>query len=236
MWEDRPTQSDGTGPTATAKDHRVCKVRPTCCKEGDGVGVDRPGVTSRMRPVPGRRKQWRISEGSSFPLPVIVDHMSVDPETGELGWLIEATIDLVDGEPALVRMTASVPGGLDPYRMQREFRWASPLEMVRDGVPVLLSRGIDPFTYDLPLTGFPEAAVQSRPSNEPLTDQFLEDVAREYLAIGRGYARAIAAERRVSERTVVSWIEKARRRGILTRVPAGGYGGEIVPARKRTVR
>ncbi len=194
---------------------------------------ERLGVTSRIRPAPGRKRRWRISEQMSFPLPVIVDHMFVDPDTGELGWLIEATIDLVAGEPALVRMNAHVPAGLDPYRMQREFRWASPLEVVRDGVPVLLERRIDPFDYDLPLTGFPEAAALSRPRNEPLSDQFLEVIAREYLAIGRGYARAIAAERHVSERTVVSWVEKARKQGILTRVRPGSYGGEIVPKSKR---
>ena len=197
-----------------------------------GTG-QRLGVTSRMRPAPGRKRLWRISAEHSFPLPVIVDHMFVDPDTGELGWLIEATIDLVDGDPALVRMNAHVPGGLDPYRMQREFRWASPLELVRDGVPVLLERGIDPFDVDLPLTGFPEAATLDRPSNQPLTDQFLEDIAREYLSIGRGYARAIAAERHVSERTVVSWVEKARKQGILTRVRPGSLGGEIVPKSKR---
>ena len=78
-----------------------------------------------------------------------------------------------------------------------------------------------PFDVDLPLTGFPEAATLDRPSNQPLTDQFLEDIAREYLSIGRGYARAIAAERHVSERTVVSWVEKARKQGILTRVRPG---------------
>jgi len=37
----------------------------------------------------------------------------------------------------------------------------------------------------------------------------------------------------VSQRTVVSWVEKARRRGILTRVRPGSYGGEIVPRTKR---
>lgn len=196
----------------------------------------RDGVTSRMRPAPGRKRRWHISDHVSFTLPVIVDHMFVDPATGELGWLIEATVDLVNGEPALVRMNAHVPGGLDPYRMQREFRWASPLEVVRDGVPILLAQGVDPFDHDLPLTGFPEAAHRGRPSNERLTDQFLEDIAHEYLAIGRGYARVIAAERHVSERTVVSWVEKARRQGILTRVPQGSYGGDIVPKPKRVPR
>lgn len=190
---------------------------------------DRPGVTSRIRPAPGRRRMWRIQDGISFPLPVIVDHMSADPETGQLEWLIEATIDLVGDKPALVRMSALTPDGMDPHRMQREFRWASPLEIVSVTVPELLRRGIDPFTFDLPVTGFPRAAHLKRPSNSQLSESFLEEIAREYLALGRGYARAIAAERHVSERTVVSWVEKARRRGILTRVPAGSYGGRIVP-------
>jgi hypothetical protein len=195
--------------------------------------MERPGMTSRIRPASGRKHRWRISADHAFPLPVIVDHMFVDPVSGNLGWLIEATIDLVAGEPTLVRMSAQAAGGLDPYRMQREFRWASPLEIVRDGVPLLLARGIDPFEYELPLTGFPEAATLDRPSNERLSDQFLEAIAREYLAIGRGYAQAIALERHVSERTVVSWVEKARRKGILTRVPSGSVGGEIVPRSRR---
>lgn len=176
---------------------------------------------------------WRIADGVSFALPVIVDHMSIDPETGQLDWLVEATIDLTDGEPALVLMSARAPGGMDPFRMQREFRWASPLDVVRVGIPELLERGIDPFDFDLPLTGFPHAAHLKRPSNAQLSDGFLEDIAREYLALGRGYTRAIAAERQVSERTVVSWVEKARRRGILTRVPAGSFGGQIVPRAQR---
>ena len=209
------------------------RARPA--RPAPSEGVERPGVTSRIRRAPGRKRLWRISQTESFPLPVIVDHVSVDPETGKREWVIEATIDLVDGAPALTRMNVHVPGGLDPYRMQREFRWASPLEVVRVGVPTLLARGIDPFEHDLPLSGFPEAAALAGPTNERLTDRFLEDVAREYLAIGRGYARAIAAERGVTQRTVVSWVEKARRRGILTRVAPGSYGGELVPRSRRRV-
>jgi hypothetical protein len=194
---------------------------------------ERRGVTSRIRPAPGRKRNWRIDDEHWFPLPVIVDHMFVDPEAGKRGWLIGATIDLIDDEPALVRMNAHVPDGIDPYRMQREFRWASPLEVVTQGVPALLERGIDPFDFDLPLNGFPEAAALGKPSNEALSNEFLEQIAREYLAIGRGYTKAIANERHVSQRTVVSWVEKARRRGILTRVPQGGFTGRIVPKSKR---
>ncbi len=111
--------------------------------------------------------------------------LSVDPVTGERGWVIEATIDLVEGSPALTRMNVHVPGGLDPYLLQREFRCASPVEVVRVG-GLLLARGIDPFDHDLPLWGFPEAATLAGPASERLTDGFLEDIAREYLLIGRG--------------------------------------------------
>ena len=199
----------------------------------DPALADRPGVTSRIRRAPGRSRIWRCSDKHSFRLPVIVDHVSVDPDTGDLMWRIEATVSLVDGSPALTRVDALVPGGLDPVLMQREFRWASPLEVVTLTVPILLARGVDPFTFDLPVTGFPESAALGSKRNAPLTDAFLEAIARDYLAMGRGYAVAIAADRHVSPRTVVSWVEKARRRGILTRVPRGGFGGVIVPRSRR---
>jgi len=194
---------------------------------------DRLGVSSRIRRAPGRKKRWQATPERSFPLPVIVDHMFVDPVTRALGWHFEATIDLVDDEPRLVRLDVRGPQGLDLVRMQREFRWASPVEVVRRSIPVMLDRGIDPFDFDLPVTGFPAAAELRGPANAPLTDEFLEDIAREYLSVGRGYARAISQERQVSPRTVVSWVEKARKRGILTRVPQGGYGGSIVPKTRR---
>ncbi len=193
----------------------------------------RLGVSSRIRPASGRKKRWRATPEHTFPLPVIVDHMFVDPLTREVGWHFEATIDLVDDEPQLVRLDVRGPQGLDLVRMQREFRWASPVEVVRRSVPVMLERGIDPFDFDLPVTGFPEAAELRGPVNAPLSDEFLEDIAREYLSVGRGYARTISQERQVSPRTVVSWVEKARKRGILTRVPQGGYGGSIVPKTRR---
>lgn len=197
------------------------------------MSQERLGVTSRIRPAAGRKRSWAATPEHAFPLPVVVDHMFVDPQTGDVGWRIEATIDLVDGEPALVRMDLQGARGLDPVRLQREFRWASPLEIVTRMVPVLLERGEDPFTFDVPVGGFPEAADLRTPPNERLSDAFLEGIAREYLAIGRGYARTIARERQVSERTVISWVEKARRRGILTRVPQGSYGGQLVPRSKR---
>ena len=195
--------------------------------------ADRPGITSRIRAGKGAKHVWRIDESRTFTLPVIVDHMSVDPGTDQLEWHIEATVDLIDEELVVTEVRVVAPRGLDLTRMQREFLWATPVNIVARGVPHLLDRGIDPFAYDLPVDGFPRAADLGQPSNERLTEEFLEDVAREYLARGRGYAKAMAAERHVSPRTVVSWIEKARRRGILTLVPQGGYGGEIIPRSRR---
>jgi len=193
----------------------------------------RIGLTSRIRKAPGRKTQWQVSAERSFPLPVIVDHIFIDPKSREVVWQIEATVDVVEDEPRLIRMDVRGPSGLDVIKLQREFRWASPVDVVTRSIPVMLERGIDPFDFDLPVSGFPEAADLGKPINEPLSDAFLEDIAREYLTIGRGYAQAIARERQVSARTVVSWVEKARRKGILTRVPAGSIGGHIVPRSKR---
>lgn len=196
-------------------------------------GEARPGITSRISPARGRRKRWQIDAARSFLLPVLVDYQFVDPQSGELAYRIEATVDLIDGSPSLTALSIVAARGLDIVRLQREFRWASPVDVVTRTIPVLLHRGLDPFTVDLPTEGFPEAADLKAPGNAPLSDAFLEEIAREYLIRGRGYATAIAAERQVSPRTVVSWVEKARRRGILTRVPAGGFGGTLVPAGKR---
>ncbi|MFM7144764.1 MAG: hypothetical protein ACKOW5_00325 [Actinomycetales bacterium] len=194
---------------------------------------ERLGVTSRISPARGRKSSWRIRGTLSFPLPVVVDYQYVDPQTKQLEYRIEATVGLIDGSPGLLRMLVEAPGGMDLVRLQREFRWASPLDIVTRSIPIMLERGLNPFEVDLPTAGFPEAAELKGPVNAQLSDAFLEEIAREYLIHGRGYARQIAANRQVSPRTVVSWVEKARRRGILTRVPAGGFGGQIVPTNKR---
>jgi transposase-like protein len=66
-----------------------------------------------------------------------------------------------------------------------------------------------------------------------LTDEFLEGIVKAYLESGRGYAKKIAVIRGVSERTVVSWIQKARERGILSKTRPGSRGGELTSARKK---
>lgn len=55
-----------------------------------------------------------------------------------------------------------------------------------------------------------------------LTDDFLTTIADRYLKLGRGYVKTLAAEYSTSPRTVRSWIDKARERGILG--PSVGQG------------
>lgn len=192
----------------------------------------RPGVTSRIRPIPGATQAWHATDRHTFTLPVIVDFMSVDA-SGFLEYLFEATIDLIDGRPTLAAMSLRSPRGLDTTTLQREFRWSSPVEIITRLVPRFLTHGLDPFTQELPVSGFPQVLDESAKVNTRLSDDFLEQVAREYLALGRGYAHALSIEHGVAPRTVVSWVEKARRRGILSPVPKGGFGGQIVSKHQR---
>lgn len=166
-------------------------------------------------------------------LPVIVDHVNIDPESGDYLWLIEARIDLVAGKPELVDIRLSGKPCLDTVLLQRFFRWATPIEVVRRTVPSLLEIGVDPFDHDYATDGYPDAADLNKRVTTALSDGFLEEVARQYLEIGRGYARAIATQRGVSERTVVNWVQKARQKGILSPVKKGSRGGRILPKKAR---
>lgn len=186
------------------------------------------GISSRVTRLAGSPgKPWKVREGIVVDLPVVVDWVCVDA-TGREETRVEATVDLVDGVPRVVGVQLTAATGLNLGALQREFRWASPLEVVTGLMPHLLETGIDPFTVDLPLTGFP--AVAARPERRPakLSDEFLTTIAREYTVRGRGYATSLAREYFVSPRTVVSWVEKARARGLLTPPPSrGSVGGDI---------
>ena len=188
------------------------------------------GISSRITPAAGPRHPWPVGD-VVVDLPVIVDWVSADT-AGCDNLRIAATIDLVDATPQIVEMTFQAPTGLDPTALQRDFRWASPLEVVTLLMPALLDAGIDPFGVDLPLTGFPAVATRQRARQRNLSDEFLTTIAREYTLRGRGYAASLAKEYVVSPRTVVSWIEKARTRGLLTRpTTPGAVGGRITHGR-----
>ena len=190
-------------------------------------------VSSRIARADGPRHPWAAGE-VTVDLPVIVDWVSADPATGEEDVRIEARVDLVNGEPAIVEMSLRSGAGLDLVALQRDFRWASPLTVVTGILPKLIASGDDPFAVDLPVTGFPAVAVQPVRRRGILTDEFLNTIAREYLVRGRGYAISLAREYYVTPRTVVSWVEKARARGLLSSPPSrGAVGGALVTKRTR---
>ncbi|MCX6484754.1 MAG: hypothetical protein NT146_16150 [Mycobacterium sp.] len=186
------------------------------------------GVSSRFVRADGPRHPWTTGE-ITVDLPVIVDWVHTDPTTGDEAVRINARVDLVEGEPQIVQMSLVAPAGLDVAMLQRQFRWASPLNAVMGLLPRLIASGSDPFAADLPLTGFPAVAVQPIRHRRILTDEFLTTIAREYLARGRGYAASLAEEYFVTPRTVVSWVEKARTRKIFS-APAtpGATGGRLL--------
>lgn len=140
-------------------------------------------------------------------------------------------MDLVAGEPKLTRLRLEAEEGLNTRALQERFRWATPLEVVTRTVPQLLELGVDPFTHDYATHGYPDAADVDPAPRRRLTDAFLEDVAQRYVALGRGYAEVLAHEHNVAPRTVVSWVEKARARGILSPTRPGAVGGAVRAAR-----
>ena len=200
---------------------------------GRNVSQRPAGQSSRVRVADGPRSEWVAENGQAVALPLIVDNINVHAESGERVWCIEARVDLVAGQPELVELHLTATPCLDTVMLQRFFRWATPVEIVRRTIPALLARGIDPYAHDYATDGYPDAADIDRKPTNALSDGFLEEVARQYIEIGRGYARAIAQQRGVSKRTVVSWIQKARRRGILSSVKPGQYGGRVVPKAER---
>lgn len=190
-----------------------------------------PGVSSRITKKRGDRHPW-TTRGVTIDLPVVVDWVFTEESTGDVRVRIEATVDLIGDAPAIVQMTFDSPVGLDIAKLQCEFRWATPLEVVTGLMPTLIAEGLDPYAEEIPVTGFPAVAVQpTRRRQGSLSDEFLETIAREYLARGRGYASSLADDYYVTPRTVISWVEKARARGLLSAPPRrGAVGGRLLDA------
>jgi hypothetical protein len=185
-------------------------------------------VSSHFVRAEGPHHPWTTGD-VTVDLPVIVNWVSFDPATGEERVRVEARVDLVADKPEIVEMLLTAPTGLDLAALQRDFRWASPLAAVTGILPRLIAEGADPFDTGLPITGFPAVAIQPSRRKGNLTDEFLTTIAREYLTRGRGYAASLAHEYFVTPRTVVSWVEKARARGLLSAAPRpGATGGHLL--------
>lgn len=191
-------------------------------------------LSSRMRRVVGPSTPWRSPQGPVIDMPVVFDLVMTDTRTGSEVWRVEATIDVPDQgqDPVVVQMLLEAGAGLNLERLQREFRWASPLDAVTRLAPQLMRHGRDPYAEEFPVDGYPDN-TRDEVVVRRLTDEFLEDVARQYVIIGRGYSKALAERYQVTPRTVVGWIEKARARGILSSTSSGRAGGEVVARSKR---
>lgn len=193
------------------------------------------GISSRMRRASGTPQPWVSPLGPVIDFPVIFDLVQSDP-AGNTVCRTEVTLDLdKGGDPMVCDVHLHSAHGLDLIQLQRDFRWATPLEAVTRLAPAMILQGRDPWTEEFPIAGFPERTREVVRRNR-LTDAFLEDIAREYLVAGRGYAKTIAERHSVSERTAIGWIERARYRGILTATRPGQAGGDIVPESQRSQR
>ena len=192
------------------------------------------GHSSRVRPGNGTKSKWTAPNGLAFHLPLVIDNINVDPESGVRTWSIEAHVDLVNDQPELTGIQLSGDPCLDPIRLQRFFRWATPLEIVRETIPALMAKGIDPFRHEFATDGYPDAANTDRKPTTRLSDEFLQEIARQYVEVGHGYARAIAQQRGVSRRTVISWVEKARKRGFLAPTTPGRRNRRVISPGRRT--
>ena len=119
----------------------------------------RHGLSSRLRPLDGPRTPWTSPDGAVVDLPVVFDLVMTDPETEIEAWRVEATVGMRSGDPALLQMVVTCGpggGGLDPAFLQREFRWATPLEAVTRLVPLIVQAGKDPYAMEFPAQGYPE--------------------------------------------------------------------------------
>ena len=104
-------------------------------------------------------------------------------------------------------------------------------------VPALLKAGIDPYVFPLPTEGYPEAATAIYLKDKTrFSDGFFEGIVKLYPENGRRYAKKIAVSRGVSERNVVSWIQKAGARGIRPKTRPGSRGGAPASAREKPRR
>jgi hypothetical protein len=124
-----------------------------------------PGISSRIRQADGPRSMWVAANGQAVRLPLIVDHINIDPNSSIRVWCVEARVDPVDDNPDLTEVKLKGNPHLITFHLQRFFRWATPIEIVRVAVPTLLEKGVDPFEFDFSTEGYPDSAnIEGKPT------------------------------------------------------------------------
>ncbi|MCH9816118.1 MAG: hypothetical protein K0U64_06660 [Actinomycetia bacterium] len=185
----------------------------------------------QVRPKPGPINRWRPATppGAEVRFPVVTTfEVRATPDT-ELLLTLSATVALREGKPAILDMRFESERGLDLAVLQSTFKWETSLRVVTN---YLLSA--DDGSDDCYNTWQTLAGVQPFVAATDLDDDFLEKIAHEYLAAGRGYSAVLSSRYGISKRSAVRWVEKARARGILTKPSkTGAVGGEVVPRSER---
>ena len=188
------------------------------------------GFRWRVDPVQSRRQTVWHHRGTDVRLPVVACfEFPADSRRSGPRLLITLNVHLVAGEPAVTDMSLTAADGLNLQHLQRDFRWATPLRLVLDHL-VATDDGTDNCygRWMRPGSGAPLVEPKD------LDDDFLEEVARAYLAAGTRYSRELGDKYGVAPRSVIRWVDLARQRGILTRPDrVGAKGGHIVPKSKR---
>ena len=77
--------------------------------------------------------------------------------------------------------------------------------------PVVIAAGSDPLTEPVPMQFW------APPGRQDLTSGFLEEIAQQYHELGYGYANILARKYATTPRTVRSWVDRAKKIGIITR-------------------
>ena len=168
-----------------------------------------PPIRSSIERAEGRKRVWTAPNGTTVVLPLRILAWEDHPITGERSWTVNAVVDLLGGKPLLTSLEIHADDGLQEERLQNEFRWSTAREIVTHWIPEQLELGNDPLAMEPPTKW---SLVEGRYN---LTDEFLDQVAQEYQRHGRGYAKAMASDYATTERTIRSWVQKARERGIL---------------------
>ena len=167
--------------------------------------------SSTVENAEGRRRAWTAPNGAAVVLPVTVTYREQDDLTGEVVGSLVARVELIDGRPQTVSFHFEAPDGALEPRMQRDFRWSSPREIVETWMAEVIARGGDPLTEPVPLDYW------APPGRQELTPDFLDEIAEQYHELGYGYANVLARKYQTTPRTVRSWVERAKKIGIIDR-------------------
>lgn len=173
------------------------------------------GISSRARKITPQTGTWRAGNGIEVPMPISIDILENDG-MGRLLWQVDVLVDVdAHGELQLTHAQFQAESGLDLRKLQLHFRWQTPIDIVQNLIPRLMAQGSDFEAAELPLDDFPDAVRAGKRIYNDLTDEFLAQVVWHKRTMGKGYAKNLAEARGVPVRTVISWMEKAKKRGLL---------------------